>query len=418
MTERELHVWCFGDLAGRLSDDGDRLRFAYDHKWIAEDRPVLSQSLPLDGSFEDRTASTFFEGLLPEGQLRELLARRFGVSATNPFSLLEEIGGECAGAISLLPPGAVPSTNDQVRWLNDSELVEIVAELPQRPMLADPDDRDLRLSLAGAQDKLPVVVRNGRVGLPMGGTPSTHILKTPIPGLPATVINEALWPLVGERLGIDCAPSHAHRIGETEILLVERYDRSVSDDGTVTRLHQEDFCQALGIDSAHKYEREGGPGLQDCFDLLRRASRAPGRELPKLIDAWALSFLAANHDAHGKNFSLLYGPDGVGLAPVYDVLNTLDYRGVKPMDRKMAMGVGGENRPDYVRRRHLERMLAEAGLGAAPALRRLRSLAERAPAALADAKRALVAEAWEDPQLEKLVTRTEQRAQLLLTETA
>jgi serine/threonine-protein kinase HipA len=416
MTVRELHVWCFGQRAGRLTDDG-HLRFAYDPQWVADGRPALSQSLPLDGTFDDATAAAFFEGLLPEGQLRDILARRFGVSATNPFSLLEEIGGDCAGAITLLPPGAVPSTDDRVRWLTDRELADIVIELPRRPMLADPDDHDLRLSLAGAQDKLPVVVRDGRVGLPVGGTPSTHILKTPIPGLPATVINEALWPLVGERLGIDCAPSHAHRTDDTEVLLVERYDRSVAEDGTVTRLHQEDFCQTLGIDSAHKYEREGGPGLRDCFALLRRASRAPGRELPKLIDAWALSFLAANHDAHGKNYSLLYGPNGVGLAPVYDVLNTLDYRGVKLMDRKMAMSVGGENRPDYVRRRHLERMLADAGLGVAPALRRLRSLAERAPGAVADARRELVARAWDDAQLDKLVARTEGRASALLAET-
>lgn len=417
MTARELDVWCFGQLAGQLTDDG-HLRFAYDPAWVADGRPVLSQSLPLDGTFDDATAAAFFEGLLPEGQLRDILARRFGVSATNPFSLLEEIGGECAGAISLLAPGAVPSTDERVRWLTDDELAEVVAELPLRPMLADPDDRDLRLSLAGAQDKLPVVVRDGRIGLPVGGTASTHILKTPIPGLPATVINEALWPLVAERLGIDCAPSRAYRTGETEVLLVKRYDRSVADDGTVTRLHQEDFCQALGIDSAHKYEREGGPGLQDCFDLLRRASRAPGRELPKLIDAWALSFLAANHDAHAKNFSLLYGPDGVGLAPIYDVLNTIDYRGVKPMDRKMAMSVGGEYRPGYVRHRHLERMLADAGLGAAPALRRLRALAERAPAAVADARRELVDRAWDDPQLDKLVARTDERARALLAETS
>lgn len=414
MTVRELDVWCFGRVAGRLTDDGAALRFAYDETWVADGQPPLSQSLPLNGAFGDRAAAAFFEGLLPEGQLRRAIARRFGVSPDNPFSLLAEIGGDCAGAVSLHAPGSEPKRDDDVRWLDDAELARRVAELPDRPMLADPDDEDLRLSLAGAQDKLPVVVRDGRVGLPLGATPSTHILKTPIPGLPATVLNEALWPLVGERVGIDCAPSEARRVDRTEILLVERHDRRAGPSGDVVRLHQEDFCQALGIDSAHKYEREGGPGLTDCFALLGHAARAPARELPRLLDAWALSFLAANHDAHGKNFSLLYGPDGIGLAPVYDVLNTIDYRGVKPMDRKMAMKVGGESRPDYVRRRHLERMVADAGLGWAPARRRLRSLAERAPAAVHDARAALVDAAWDDPQLDKLVARTEQRAHALL----
>lgn len=413
MTVRELDVWCFGRVAGRLTDDGSTLRFAYDPNWLADGQPPLSQSLPLDGTFPDRVGAAFFEGLLPEGQMRQSIARRFGVSADNPFSLLEEIGGDCAGAVSLLLSGAAIESHDAIRWLDDAELSRRVAELPNRPMLADPDDEDLRLSLAGAQDKLPVVVRDGRVGLPLGGTPSTHILKTPIPGLPATVINEALWPLVGERLGIECATSKAHRLGDVEILLVERYDRDRAPGGTVVRLHQEDFCQALGIDSAHKYEREGGPSLADCFALLGRAARVPARELPRLLDAWALSFLAANHDAHGKNFSLLYGPDGTSFAPVYDVLNTIDYRDIKPMDRKMAMKVGGESRPDYLRRRHLERMISDAGLSWAAARRRLRSLAERAPSAVRDARAALVADAWDDPQLDKLVGRSEQRARWL-----
>jgi serine/threonine-protein kinase HipA len=283
-------------------------------------------------------------------------------------------------------------------------------KFPYGKMLAAQHDQ-FRLSLAGAQDRLPVVVGEGRVGLPVGGRPSTHILKTPVSGLPATVLNEAMWSRIGERLGLATAPAIPHRMGDTEMLLVERYDRDASSDGgDLQRLHQEDFCQALGIPSNRKHENEGGPSLTDCFDLLRRAATRPAAELPRLLDAWALSFIAANHDAHGKNYSLLYRPEGVSLAPIYDVLNSAAYWKVKPIDRKMAMKVGGENRPDYLRRRHLDRMLADAGLGAAAARRRLRSLAARGPSVIADVRREIAREFWDDPHLDRIVVMSTERA--------
>ncbi len=415
MSARELDVWCHGELAGRLRDDGRSLTFAYDEAWVAAGRPPLGQALPTSGGLDDHAVRAFFEGLLPEGEIRDHLAARLGVSASNPFSLLEQIGGDCAGAISLYTAGArPPAESGQVSWLSDDEVAQLVLDLPQRPMHADPDG-EYRLSLAGAQDKLPVVVRDGRIGLPSGATPSTHILKAPIGRLPATVLNEALWSRVGTLLGIDCARSTPHRIGDVEMLFVERYDRAGGDDGTTVRLHQEDFCQALGVVSDHKYEREQGPGLADCFALLRRASRSPARELPRLLDAWALSFLAANHDAHAKNYALLYRPDGAGLAPVYDVLNTVDYWKVTPMDRKMAMQVGGEYRPGYVRRRHMDRMLHDAGLGPAPSRRRLRALAIDAPAAVASARKELSFSSWDHPHLDKLVNTTAKRSEHLLS---
>ncbi|MBF6619351.1 MAG: type II toxin-antitoxin system HipA family toxin [Patulibacter sp.] len=415
MSDRVLEVWCFGEIAGQLHDDGHRLTFSYSADWIAGERPPISQSLPLDMGYSPDEVRAFFEGLLPEGDLRKLLAQRLGISANNEFSILEQIGGDCAGALSLYPVGGRPGPEAAgVRWLDDAALASLVIELPTRPMAAGPDG-EFRLSLAGAQDKLPVVVGEGRVGLPVGGQPSTHILKTPIKGLPATVLNEAMWSRIGKRLGLATAPAIPHRVGETEMLLVERYDRYASpEDGDLLRLHQEDFCQALGIPSNRKYENEGGPSLTDCFDLLRRAATRPAAELPRLLDAWALSFIAANHDAHGKNYSLLYGLEGVSLAPIYDVLNSAAYWKVKPMDRKMAVKVGGENRPDYLRRRHLDRMLADAGLGAASARRRLRSLASRAPAVILEVRREIAHELWDDPHLDRIVDMSTERAAQLV----
>lgn len=415
MTDRALDVWCFGQLAGRLTDDGHHLTFAYSEQWAAAGRPPISQSLPVRAKTTPEAARAFFEGLLPEGDLRDLLAARLGVSKDNEFSILEEIGGDCAGAISLYPHDHSPAPGaGGVHWFDDDELAQFVVDLPTRPMAADPNG-EFRLSLAGAQDKVPVVVDGGRIGLPTGGRPSTHILKTPIERLPATVLNEAMWARVGAALGITTAHSDPRRVGDAEMLLVERYDRQPADGpGGALRLHQEDFCQALSIPSNRKYEKEGGPTLASCFTLLRDAATEPARELPRLLDAWALSFIAANHDAHGKNYSLLYGPEGATLAPVYDVLNTAAYWKVKPMDRHMAMRVGGESRPDYVRRRHLDRMLAECGLGSTAARRRLRSLATRAPAAIHKIRRELAEQFWDDDHLDKIVVMSVKRAENLL----
>jgi serine/threonine-protein kinase HipA len=412
-----LDVVCFDRRAGTLSDAPGGLGFTYNPTWVADGGHPLSQSLPLSGDFSAAQVETFFGGLLPEGPPRQLLARQLGVSAGNDYGLLERLGGDTAGAVSLLAPGEpIPNqpATPRVQWLSEEELAQLIAELPSRPMHVDAEG-EYRLSLAGVQDKLPVVVgEDGRVGLTEGRTPSTHILKAPIRGLRDTVANEALCLEVGRRLGVPTARAHPRRAGDRECLLVARYDRAVGD-GRTRRLHQEDFCQALGIRSDRKYEAEGGPGPADCFALLRRAVAVPAREAPHLLDYFALSFLVGNHDAHGKNYSLLYLPDSdrATLAPAYDIVSTVVYRKVRPMSRKLAMSIGGEYRPQYVRPRHLQRLLAEAGLGAAPSRRRLRALAQRAPAAAAEARAALADTGWAAEVLDGIVDVVGSRAGML-----
>ena len=197
MTVRALDVWLDGRRAGRLEQVDGRMRFAYADDYRASDGPVLSWSLPLSEREYGRAAQTFFANLLPEGEARTMVARRFGVSAGNDFGLLYEIGGDCAGAVTLLPPGddpaAIAAPEARVRWLDEPALAGALAELPSRPLLAGPDE-GIRLSLAGAQDKLPVVVEGDRIGVPLDRTPSTHIVKTPIERFDDTVANEAALP--------------------------------------------------------------------------------------------------------------------------------------------------------------------------------------------------------------------------------
>jgi serine/threonine-protein kinase HipA len=417
MTNRKLDVWCFDERAGTLSDGDSGLGFVYTEHWLSAGRPPLSQSLPLDGSFAEGAVGAFFGGLLPEGTPRELVARNLGVSPNNDFAMLAALGGDTAGAVSLLDPGDVPGpVGEDVEWLDDSDLALLLDELPSRPLHAD-EQGEYRLSLAGAQDKLPVVVgADDRIGLTRGRTPSTHILKTPIAHLDSTVVNEALCPAIGRLLGIDTVAASPQRLGIREFLLVERYDRDHSDHG-VRRLHQEDICQALGIPSRRKYQSEGGPGLADCFALLRKAVSVPAREMLKLLDTVMLSFLVGNHDAHGKNYSLLYlrGSSRPILSPAYDILSTIVYPG---MSRKMAMSIGSEYRADYIRPRHLDQLLDQAGLGAAAARRRIRAMAAAAPAAAHKAHGELAAEGWDAPVLARVVGTVERRAACLIQITA
>jgi len=206
------------------------MEFAYAADWVADE--TLSQSLPLDGRFDAAAADAFFGGLLPEGEPRRQLGRLLGVGESNDYSMLAMIAGDTAGAITLLPEGERPEpVGGDVEWLDDAGLAELLTELPSRPMHVDADG-EYRLSLAGAQDKLPVVVDDhGRIGLTRGQTPSTHIIKTSIERLDHTVVNEVLCPMVGRQLGVEVVDASAERVAGHEFLLVRCYDRHEVHDG-------------------------------------------------------------------------------------------------------------------------------------------------------------------------------------------
>jgi len=209
--------------------------------------------------------------------MRRLIARQLQISGQNDFALLDRIGGECAGAVTFCVPGPtwpVPSSADDVQWLSDEEVVAILEELPRRPMLAGQDG--LRLSLAGAQDKLPVVFDWDRIGLPRNGTPSSHILKPPIHAVEDSVINEGFCMALAETMQLRPAKSHIHTVLNHPFLLVERYDRSMDAQGHRLRLHQEDFCQTLGVVSEMKYQNEGGR-IWRSASIWFAVSHAPAR---------------------------------------------------------------------------------------------------------------------------------------------
>ena len=410
---RHLEVWLLGAHIGTLSQIDGRLNFAYAP---GASTPV-SQSLPIRlDPFDDRATRPFFAGLLPEGSKRRQIAKTLQVSIPNDYALLESLGGECAGAVTLLEPGQSPQAFNaprEVRWLNHTQLLQVLDEMPLRPMRAGEDG--LRLSLAGAQDKLPVVLdADGiRIGLPLNGSPSSHILKPPIAGVDGSVFNEAFCMALAGALKLDVARTKIQTIADGEgnrhYLLVERYDRQPDMPGQ--RLHQEDFCQALGVVSEHKYQNEGGPSLAQAFALLRSATRPSAPHTLKLLDFVVFNALIGNHDAHGKNFSLLYNPAGAVLTPLYDALCTAVY---PTLTDKMAMKIGSKYKFSEVQARHWDQFATEAALSRAQVKKRILNIAKRLPGLARATHEKIQSEGKSHPVLDQIVTLIDQRCALTI----
>jgi serine/threonine-protein kinase HipA len=191
-------------------------------------------------------------------------------------------------------------------------------------------------------------MENGKIFLATGNFPSTHILKPPIQGLEGTVMNEAFCMILAGKIGLQ-VPEVTVRRGLDTLFIVKRFDRERTTDGKVIRIHQEDFCQALGILPEQKYESEGGPALNRCFDLINRSSVRPAADRMALLRWVIFNVLIGNADAHAKNLTILLTDPGPHLAPFYDLLCTKIYGSLTD---KLAMKIGGENRPDWLQARH------------------------------------------------------------------
>jgi len=367
---KSLDVYLQSDLVGHLSQDtGGQMHFQYVESWLGGSGAApLSQSLPLRKErFSQKECRGYFGGILPEASNREIVARNLGISARNDFAMLKEIGGECAGAVTFVPTGdRLPENRNSHRTLSSSELAVVLRELRKRPLLAGQEG--IRQSLAGAQDKVPVYLSGDEISLPLYGAPSTHVLKPAVERFEGVVQNESLCMRLAAAIGLPTAKVEARSVEGMDYLLVERYDRVYRKDSihepVLERLHQEDFCQALGIVSEMKYQKEGGPSLKQCFALLRKVSSAPIIDFAHLIDAVIFNHLVGNNDAHGKNFSLLYcglGTDDphVGFAPLYDILSTVYY---PELSRTMAMKLGGEYSSAKVWPHNFEQLAEDAGL--------------------------------------------------------
>ncbi|HEY9676877.1 MAG TPA: type II toxin-antitoxin system HipA family toxin [Drouetiella sp.] len=340
---KSLDVFLNSELAGRLSlTSSDEMVFTYSQ----DARRAISVSMPIKKiSFGNLHCEAFFGGLLPESdEAKRALGRRFNISAHNTFSLLSAIGAECAGALSIIETGLSAPTEavEEVRVLPESELAQHIRELPQRPLFIDVNG--IRLSLAGFQDKAAVSRVEKGLGIPSSG-PTTHILKPDLRQAPGAIFCEYLCMKTAQKLGFNVASVTLEKAEDQVYLLVERYDRRRAPiTNHLERIHQEDFCQALIVSSTRKYQSDGGPKLEDCFNLLAQTA-TPAKERIALLNAVAFNYLSGNMDAHAKNFSLLHHKQGIRLAPMYDVLCT---KAFPEFSKSMSMQIGDSYKPEEV----------------------------------------------------------------------
>lgn len=359
-----LDVYFHKNKIGELKqNDAGRLEFTYSSSWLHSPNAIaISCSLPLaEKPYTQNECRAFFTGLLPEAHQRQLIAKNLGISASNDFSLLEKIGGECAGAITFMPSGiALPTLDENHHWLSEHELASKLRDLHNRPLLAG--EAGVRLSLAGVQDKISVTIKDNKTAIPLNGAPSTHIIKPANEAFDGVIFNEAFCLELGRKVGLLTVNVELKKAENIDYLLIRRYDRLTTNNAVnlqyITRLHQEDFCQALGIAAENKYQNEGGPSLKQCFNLLRETAAVPAIDLNRLMDIAIFNVLIGNCDAHGKNFSLLY-THNIQLAPAYDLVSTLVY---KNLSTKMAMKCGSEYAANKITLKNFEILADEAGL--------------------------------------------------------
>ncbi len=360
---KRLLVYLNGERVGTLDEnDSGLLGFQYAPEWM--DRPEampLSRSLPLQSEpFRGKHARPFFAGVLPDEGPRQQIAAILGISKRNDFAMLKRMGGECAGAVSLLPEDAPPPATGEmrVRELSEKELEEIVAELPRRPLMAGREG--LRLSLAGSQSKLPILMRDAAIALPLGNTPSTHIIKPEPERFPGLVATEVFCMMLAKAAGLNVPPVSIRQVGDKPCIVVRRYDRAIGADGSVTRVHQEDFCQALGFPPERKYQQEGGPLLRDCIGLLRDWSTVAALDIRDFLDGLIFNVLIGNADAHGRNYSMLYRRAERRLAPFYDLVCTLAW---PELSRTPAMKIGNSDSIETITPVHWRKMAQECSVG-------------------------------------------------------
>jgi len=261
-----LAVWLAGVRVAEINQERRRLRLMYTEGALQQYElgvPLLSLSLPLTNQrYAHGVVRAFLDGLLPEGEARQAIARDVGVDRDDTYGLIRAVGRDCAGALVIQPddePAPPLPMTLTAEPLTDTEIADLVANLRSAPLGVG---GRVRLSLAGVQEKLLLTrMPDGQWGRPVDGTPSTHLLKPEIAGFPNTVENEAFCMRLAKLLDLPAADVETTVVNGRKLIVVKRYDRVVPPDGSVQRLHQEDFCQATGVPPDRKYQEDGGPSL-------------------------------------------------------------------------------------------------------------------------------------------------------------
>ena len=381
---KRLDVYYGTELVGTIHDESP-VAFEYAATWLERADPMTIAAIALQPGHNDSAiVQAFFENLLPEGELRHYLAEQR--KASTLFSLLLEVAGDTAGGFVIVPDGQVPqpATYEPTTW-------EAMAALLNNKSASaiDLHGTDARISLAGAQDKTSIAIfEDGLPRLPNGTSPSTHILKPNIKRLAKvwhSAANEAIVMLTAAKCGLPTAEVFYEP--HTESCVIRRFDRLSRPDRTLMRLIQYDLCQLAGTVSEKKYEKEGGPGLMTCAELIRRYSTQPALDLRNFV-AWIFfNLYVGNNDSHAKNLSIYNVPGkGVMLTPFYDLMCTRMYPGLSP---SFAFSIGGEYKPASITKEHMTELARQLGMRPQFLVQQAAGLARRLPDALDQAVKAV-----------------------------
>lgn len=397
-----LNVWNEQHLVGYLWRNSiGQIGFRYDSEWIAGGGFAISRMLPLeagDATAEEGVAHRFFANLLPEGGVRERIVRDLRIPDTD-FDLLRAIGGECAGALSIFPVERQPSGERHYRALTDESLAKLAARRGQ-VYTAWPDDEHPRLSLAGAQDKCPVLFQNESFFLPQREAPSSHILKFELADYRHLPAYETFTTQLARAVDLPTVDIELRSIRQIHYTLIARYDRVRDDRGDVQRWHQEDFCQATGYGREKKYQSGGGPSFAQCYHLVRDASSEPAIDAHNLLRWQIFNVLAGNSDGHAKNLSLLRLPDrAIRLAPFYDLVCT---RAIERIDSHLAFDVGGERNPSLIALPHWEALARQCDIRPRFLVNLVEAMATRLPQAAVSVRAAFEGRFGPYPALQRI----------------
>lgn len=381
-THAPLNVLINNRLVGRLEKEpGGAIAFQYDQTWLdwPPHFPISLSMPPRKASFRGEQVVAVFDNLLPDNPtVRRLLAERTGAQGSDSYSLLEQIGRDCVGAMQFLPDGMAINAFQPIEGepVSDEEIETILANLARAPLGID-TEQEFRISVAGAQEKTALLFHDGRWKRPIGTTPTTHILKPQLGEIPTpwgmidlsnSVENEHYCLKLLEGLGLQVAQTEIATFGARQVLVVERFDRRCRSNDQLLRLPQEDFCQALSIPSSRKYQNQQGPSAVDIMTLLKESDE-PLKDQAAFFKSQIIFWLIGATDGHGKNFSVFLRPGGrFELTPFYDVLSAqpaFDAKRIPHNKYKLAMSVGASCHYKIldVHGRHFVETAKEAGLG-------------------------------------------------------
>lgn len=379
-----LDVFINNRLVGHLVKENDgAIRFGYDGRWLEwKNAFAVSLSLPLRPTqYAGAPVAAVFDNLLPDNpDIRRRIAEQTGAEGTDAYSLLEEIGRDCVGAMQFLHEGEKPGPLSDVQGerISAEEIERILANLARAPLGMDVE-QEFRISVAGAQEKTALLLHQGRWLRPSGTTPTTHILKPQLGMIPtafglidmdASVDNEHYCLTLLEEFGLKVAKTKIETFGKRRVLVVERFDRLWRGGAELLRLPQEDCCQALGIPPARKYQSEGGPSAVEILKLLQQTDE-PFEDQSAFFKALIVFWLIGATDGHGKNFSIFLRPGGrCDLTPFYDVLSAqpaFDKRQIPHKSFRLAMSAGKSRKYKIleISGRHFVETGLEGGMGPA-----------------------------------------------------